>query len=265
MTTILETCKKAQAASVELAKLTSEIKNQALCRMANALEANTDEILKANREDTEAAKAKGMKPAQWDRVALDKRKIETMARCIREVSALSDPVGEIVKMWRAPNGLTIGQMRVPLGVVGIIYESRPDVTSDAAGICIKSGNAVILRGGSDAINSNLAIGEVLRNSLTGTGVPEDAIQVVASTDRSVAEEFMGMRGYVNALIPRGGADLIKTVIEKAKGAVIETGLGNCHVYVEEDADFEKAVPIIINAKCQRPGTCKAADKPLADR
>jgi glutamate-5-semialdehyde dehydrogenase len=262
MTTILETCKKAQRASVELAKLTTDTKNQALCRMANALEANTEEILKANRADTEAAKAKGMKPAQLDRLALDKRKIETMARCIREVSALPDPVGEIVKTWTRPNGLIIGQMRVPLGVVGIIYESRPDVTSDASAICVKSGNAVILRGGSDAINSNLKIGEVLRNSLTGTGVPEDAIQVVASTDRSVAEEFMGMRGYVNVLIPRGGADLIKTVVAKAKVPVIETGLGNCHVYVEVDADLQKAVPIIINAKCQRPGTCNAAEKLL---
>src|SRR3990172_8063014 len=262
---ILEICKKAQAASVTLAKLSTEKKNAALCRMANALEANTDKILEANRLDSGAAKAKGMKSALLDRLALDKRKIETMARCLREVSALPDPVGEIVKTWTRPNGLIIGQMRVPLGVVGIIYESRPDVTSDAAAICVKSGNAVILRGGSDAINSNLKIGEVLRNSLTGTGVPEDAIQVVASTDRSVAEEFMGMREYVNVLIPRGGADLIKTVVEKAKIPVIETGLGNCHIYVEEDADFEKAVPIIINAKCQRPGTCNAAEKLLVHR
>jgi glutamate-5-semialdehyde dehydrogenase len=156
----------------------------------------------------------------------------------------------------------IGQLRVPLGVVGVIYESRPDVTSDAAGICIKSGNAVILRGGSDAINSNLTIGNVLRDALTGTGVPEDAIQVISSTERSVAEEFMRMREYVDVLIPRGGADLIKTVIEKAKIPVIETGTGNCHVYVEEDADLEKAVPIIVNAKCQRPGTCNAAEKLL---
>ncbi|HLC00683.1 MAG TPA: glutamate-5-semialdehyde dehydrogenase, partial [Candidatus Bathyarchaeia archaeon] len=191
---------------------------------------------------------------------LDKRKIETMARCLREVSALPDPVGEIVKTWTRPNGLIIGQMRVPMGVVGIIYESRPDVTSDAAGICIKSGNAVILRGGSDAINSNLAIGNVLRDALTGTGLPEDAVQVVSSTDRSVAEEFMGMRDYVDVLIPRGGAELIRTVVEKAKIPVIETGLGNCHVYVEEDADFDSAVRILVNAKCQRPGTCNAAEK-----
>jgi glutamate-5-semialdehyde dehydrogenase len=259
---ILETCKKARAASVELAKLSAGVKDRALCRMANALEANVGKILAANKEDAETAKAHGMKPAQLDRLALDKRKIENMARCIREVSELPDPVGEVVKTWTRPNGLIISQMRVPLGVVGIIYESRPDVTSDAAAICIKSGNAVILRGGSDAINSNLAIGEALRNSLAGTGVPENAIQVITSTDRSVAEEFMQMRDYVDVLIPRGGADLIKTVIEKAKIPVIETGTGNCHIYVEADADLEKAVPIIINAKCQRPGTCNAAEKLL---
>ena len=258
--TILEICKKAQAASVELAKLRTETKDKALCRMANALEANAGKILEANRVDEEAAKAKGMKPALLDRLALDKRKIETMARCLREVSGLPDPVGEIVKTWTRPNGLIIGQMRVPMGVVGIIYESRPDVTSDAAGICIKSGNAVILRGGSDAINSNLVIGNVLRDALTGTGVPEDAIQVVSSTERSVVEEFMRMREYVDVLIPRGGADLIKTVVEKARIPVIETGTGNCHVYVEEDADFESAVRIVVNAKCQRPGTCNAAEK-----
>lgn len=257
---LIEICKKARAASVELAKLRTETKDKALCRMANALEANADKILEANRLDSEAAKAKGMKPALLDRLALDKKKIETMARCLREVSGLPDPVGEIVKTWTRPNGLIIGQMRVPMGVVGIIYESRPDVTSDAAGICIKSGNAVILRGGSDAINSNLAIGNVLRDALTGTGVPEDAIQVINSTERSVAEEFMRMREYVDVLIPRGGADLIKTVVEKARIPVIETGTGNCHVYVEEDADFESAVCIVVNAKCQRPGTCNAAEK-----
>jgi glutamate-5-semialdehyde dehydrogenase len=156
----------------------------------------------------------------------------------------------------------IGQLRVPLGVVGVIYESRPDVTSDAAGICIKSGNAVILRGGSDAINSNVAIGEVLRDALTTTSVPVDAVQVVASTERKVAEEFMRMREYVDVLIPRGGADLIKTVVEKARIPVIETGTGNCHIYVEEDADLNQAIPIIVNAKCQRPGTCNAAEKLL---
>jgi glutamate-5-semialdehyde dehydrogenase len=259
---LIEICKKARNASTELAKLNGDVKDRALCKMANALEANVENILAANKQDVEVAKARGMKPAQLDRLILDNRKIENMARCIREVAALPDPIGEIVKTWTRPNGLIIGQMRTPIGVIGVIYESRPDVTSDASAICIKSGNAVILRGGSDAINSNLAIGEALRNSLAGTGVPEDAIQVITSTDRSVAEEFMQMHGYVDVLIPRGGADLIRTVVEKAKVPVIETGLGNCHIYVEEDADLEKAVPIIVNAKCQRPGTCNAAEKLL---
>jgi glutamate-5-semialdehyde dehydrogenase len=259
---ILEICKKARAASFELAKLPTETKDKALCKMANALEANADRILSANQKDVAAAKAKGLKSALLDRLALDKGKIANMARCLREVAALPDPVGEIVKTWTRPNGLMIGQLRVPLGVVGVIYESRPDVTSDAAGICIKSGNAVILRGGSDAINSNVAIGEVLRDALTTTSVPVDAVQVVASTERKVAEEFMRMREYVDVLIPRGGADLIKTVVEKARIPVIETGTGNCHIYVEEDADLNQAIPIIVNAKCQRPGTCNAAEKLL---
>ena len=259
---ILETCKKAQAASVQLAKLSAEEKNAAVCKMAEALEANAEKILSANKKDADAAKAKGLKAALLDRLALDNRKIANMARCLREVAELADPVGEIVKTWTRPNGLVIGQMRVPLGVVGIIYESRPDVTSDAAGICIKSGNAVILRGGSDAINSNIAIGEVLRGALAKTAVPVDAVQVVSSTDRKVAEEFMQMRKYVDVLIPRGGADLIRTVVEKASIPAIETGTGNCHIYVEEDADLDRAVSIIINAKCQRPGTCNAAEKLL---
>lgn len=259
---LLEICQKARVASIELAKLSADVKNSALCRMANALEANVDKILVANKEDVEAAKARGLKPAMLDRLSLDKKKIDKMAQCVREVSALTDPVGEIVKSWIRPNGLIISIMRVPLGVIGVIYESRPDVTSDSSAICIKSGNAVILRGGSDAINSNIAIGNILRDSLTGTTVPEDAVQVITSTDRKVAEELMQMRGFVDVLIPRGGADLIRTVVEKAKVPVIETGLGNCHIYVEQDADLEKAVPIIINAKCQRPGTCNAAEKLL---
>jgi len=259
---ITEICKKAKAASVEMAKLSTETKNTALCMMANALEANTNKILAANKADVKAAKAKGLKTALLDRLALDQRKIQTMARGLREVSALADPIGTIISSWTRPNGLIISQVRVPLGVVGIIYESRPDVTSDAAGICIKSGNAVILRGGSDALNSNVAIGEVLRDALAVTNVPVDAVQVVNSPERSVAEELMRMREYIDVLIPRGGADLIETVVEKSRIPVIETGTGNCHVYVEEDADLDKATPIVINAKCQRPGTCNAAEKLL---
>jgi glutamate-5-semialdehyde dehydrogenase len=264
MITILEICQRARSASYEIAKVSGEIKNTALCHMANALDANVDAILAANAKDVEAAKAKGMKAALLDRLALDKKKIAEMAKGLREVSSLSDPVGAIEKTWTRPNGLVIGQLRVPMGVVGVIYESRPNVTSDSAGICIKSGNVVILRGGSDAINSNVAIGNVLRNALTGTGIPADAIQVVPSTDRVAAEEMMGMRQYIDVLIPRGGSDLIKTVVEKSRIPVIETGTGNCHIYVCEDADLKQAIPIIINAKCQRPGVCNAAEKLLVD-
>ena len=232
--------------------------------MAASLEICKDEILLANAKDVEAAKRRGLKLALIDRLALDERKLNGMARCLREVAELPDPVGTIVSTSMRPNGLMIGQMRVPLGVVGVIYESRPDVTSDAAGICIKSGNAIILRGGSDAINSNLAIVEALKAALMDTRVPSDAIQIISSTERSAVEELMQMREYVDVLIPRGGADLIRTVVEKASVPVIETGVGNCHIYVEEDADFGKAVDIVVNAKCQRPGTCNAVEKLLVN-
>jgi len=257
---IKETCVRAKTASVEMAKLSAEAKSAAICKMANALEANVDKILAANQKDVKTAEAKGLKAALLDRLALDQKKVQTMAKELREVSALPDPIGAILSSWTRPNGLIISQVRVPLGVVGIIYESRPNVTADSAGICIKSGNAVILRGGSDALNSNVAIGEVLREALAETHVPMDAVQVINSPDRKVAEELMGMREYIDVLIPRGGADLIKTVVEKSRIPVIETGTGNCHIYVEEDADLEKATPIVINAKVQRPGTCNAAEK-----
>ena len=261
---IKEICQRAKAASFEMGKLSADAKNTALCRMANALEANAEKILAANKMDVEAAKAKGLKAALLDRLALDQKKIQNMAKELREVSALADPIGAILSTWTRPNGLIISQVRVPLGVVGVIYESRPNVTADSAGICIKSGNAVILRGGSDALNSNVAIGEVLRDALSGTNVPVDAVQVVNSPDRKVAEELMSMRQYIDVLIPRGGADLIRTVVEKSRIPVIETGIGNCHVYVDEDADLEKVTPIVINAKCQRPGTCNAAEKLLVN-
>lgn len=262
---ILEICKKAKEASVKLANLSTEVKNRALYMMADALEKNVDEILKANKKDVEASRARGVKEALIDRLILNETRISKMAQCLREVATLPDPVGEIVKVWTRPNGLIIGQMRVPLGVIAVIYESRPDVTSDASGICIKSGNAVILRGGSDAINSNIAIGKVLSKAATDAGIPEGAIQVVPVTERSAAIELMKMRDYVDALIPRGGAGLIRAVIGNAKVPVIETGTGNCHIYIEEDADLEMAIKILINAKCQRPGTCNAAEKLLINR
>lgn len=259
---ILEICQKAKTASIEMAKLSADAKNAALCRMANAIEANMEKILAANMIDIEAAKAKGLKASLLDRLALDQKKVLGMAKDMREVSALPDPIGTILATWTRPNGLIISQVRVPLGVVGVIYESRPNVTADSASICIKSGNAVILRGGSDALNSNVAIVEILRDALSMTNIPVDAIQVVNSPDRKDAQELMKMRQYIDVLIPRGGADLIKTVVETSHIPVIETGTGNCHVYVEEDADLQKATPIVINAKCQRPGTCNATEKLL---
>lgn len=262
---ILNMCKRAKEASYMLAKLSTETKNHALCNMAEALEKNTDRILEANRKDVDAARNRGVKEALIDRLILTGKRISNMARCLREVAELPDPVGEIVKTWTRPNGLIVGQLRVPMGVIALIYESRPDVTSDASGICLKSGNTVVLRGGSDAINSNMAIGKVLSEAAVKSGMPDGAIQVVPITERSAAVELMGMRDYVDVLIPRGGAGLIRTVVENSKIPVIETGIGNCHIYVEKDADLDRAVDIVINAKCQRPGTCNSAEKVLVHR
>ncbi len=257
-----EMAKKAKAASYELAKLPTDVKDKALHSMANALQENVDTIIEANAKDVEASKAKGTKPALLDRLILNRTRVGKMAQCLREVAELPDPIGQIDRTWMRPNGLIIGQVRVPLGVVGVIYESRPDVTSDAAGICLKAGNAVILRGGSEAINSNIAIGKTLSKAALTAGIPEGAIQVVETTDRKAVVKLMRLREYVDVLIPRGGIDLIKVVVDNAKVPVIETGAGNCHIYVEEDADFKMAIDIIINAKTQRPGTCNAAEKLL---
>lgn len=257
---ILEICQKAKNASTQLTKVSADQRNNALLTMANSLERCCNEILEANKKDVEIARAKGVKEALIDRLILDEKRISNMASNLREVAELPESVGEIVKTWTRPNGLIIGLLRVPLGVIGIIYESRPDVTSEASGLCVKSGNTIILRGGSDAINSNMAIGNALRAALEETGLPKDIIQVVPVTDRILAEKLMTMRDYIDVLIPRGGANLIKTVVEKSTVPVIETGTGNCHIYVEQDADLNKAIDIIINAKCQRPGTCNAAEK-----
>ena len=262
---IEEICKTAKNASTQLAKTSTEQRNNALCNMADSLERNCNEILAANQKDVEAARGRGINEARIDRLILDKRRVSSMASTLREVAEMPDPLNEIVKTWTRPNGLIIGQLRVPLGVIGIIYESRPDVTSEASGLCIKSGNAIILRGGSDAINSNMAIGNALRAALEETGLTKDIIQVVPVTERRYAEQLMKMRDYIDVLIPRGGANLIKTVVEKSNVPVIETGTGNCHVYVEEDADLTRAVDIIINAKTQRPGTCNAAEKLLVHK
>jgi glutamate-5-semialdehyde dehydrogenase len=257
---ITEICQRAKVASAELSKVSAEVRNKAIFNMAEALERNCSAILEANTKDVEIARAKGVKEALIDRLIVDKKRVNGMASNLREVAKLPDAAGEIVRTWTRPNGLIIGLLRVPLGVIGIIYESRPDVTSEASGLCIKSGNAIILRGGSDAINSNLAIGNSLRTALEETGLNKNIIQVVPVTDRAQAEKLMTMREYVDVLIPRGGANLIKTVVEKSTVPVIETGTGNCHIYIEEDADLSRAIDIVINAKCQRPGTCNAAEK-----
>ena len=262
---IEEICKKAKAASAELAKTSTEQRNNALCKMADSLEQNSATILEANQKDVKAARARGVKEALIDRLILDKRRVTSMASTLREVAEMRDPLNEIVKTWTRPNGLIVGLLRVPLGVIGIIYESRPDVTSEASGLCIKSGNAIILRGGSDAINSNMAIGNALRAALEETGLTKDIIQVVPVTERTYAEKLMQMRDYIDVLIPRGGANLIRTVVEKSTVPVIETGTGNCHIYVEEDADLTNAIDIVINAKTQRPGTCNAAEKLLVHK
>jgi len=262
---VLEMCRKAKQASVLLAQLTTETNNKALYNMADALEKDAKAIIEANEKDMEASRQKGVKKALLDRLMVNEKRITNMANCLREVAQLPDPIGEIPKVSTLPNGLIVGQIKVPLGVVAVIYESRPEVTSDASGICLKSGNAVILRGASDAFNSNIIIGKVLSQAAVESGVPEGAIQVVPVTDRSVAVQLMTMRDYIDVLIPRGGADLIKAVVENSKVPVIETGIGNCHVYVENDADLERAVDIIINAKCQRPGVCNAEEKLLVQR
>jgi glutamate-5-semialdehyde dehydrogenase len=262
---ILEICKKAKQASYQLGQLSADTKNKALYSMADALEKNSSDMIEANKKDVEASRRNGVKEALIDRLLLNEKRITNMANCLREVAQLPDPIGEIVKTWTRPNGLIIGQLRVPLGVVAVIYESRPDVTSDASGICLKSGNAVILRGGSEAINSNIAVGKVLSQAAVESGIPDGSIQIVPVTDRSAATQLMTMRDYVDVLIPRGGADLIKAVVENAKVPVIETGIGNCHIYVEKDADLTRAGDIIINAKCQRPGVCNAAEKLLVHR
>ncbi|MBM7582313.1 glutamate-5-semialdehyde dehydrogenase [Caldicoprobacter guelmensis] len=265
MSEVLEKAKKAKSAATQLAKLSSSVKDRALEMMAQALEDKVDYIIEANKPDVEAAIRNGKSKAFIDRLTLNEKRIKDMAEGLRVVKSLPDPVGEVVSMWRRPNGLIIGQRRVPLGVIGIIYESRPNVTADAAGLCLKTGNAVILRGGSEAIQSNKAIVEVLVQAAYQAGIPEGAIQLIEDTDRASVRELMRLNGLVDVLIPRGGAGLIKAVIEEATVPVIETGVGNCHVYVDGECDQDMAVKIIVNAKTQRPGVCNAAETLLVDK
>lgn len=250
---------RAKRAARSLNRLGVVEKNEGLRAVAEALLLNKDRMIEANRRDVEAARENGMKESLIDRLTLTDERIEGMAEGIRQILSLEDPVGEIISMKTTPQGMQIGQKRVPLGVIGIIYESRPNVTADAFGLCFKTGNAVVLRGGSDALSSNQEIVQVIREALAKCGLPEDSIQLLLDTSHETAESFMRMNDYIDVLIPRGGAGLIRTVVEKSTVPVIETGTGNCHVYVDEYADPKMAVRIIENAKTQRLGVCNACE------
>ncbi len=250
---------RALNAKYALQKLTATEKNKALLHASEALLSHTEEILSANEKDIKAGKEKGMHEGLLDRLALTETRIVAMAEGLRQIAALEDPIGEIMDTFTRPNGLKISKVRVPLGVIGIIYESRPNVTADAFGLCFKAGNAVILKGGSDALLSNKAITVVLRNALQESGICADALQLIDSGDREITKAFMKMKEYVDVLIPRGGAGLIRSVVENSTIPVIETGTGNCHIYVDRDADLNMAVNIIINAKTQRIGVCNACE------
>ena len=251
--------KQAKAAARRLASLSSEDKNRALGLMADKLEAQSERLLEENKKDLETARDAGLSSSLLDRIALNPGRVRTMAKGLRDIVALPDPVHEIVKMWRRPNGLQVGRMRIPLGVIGIIYEARPNVTADAAALCLKSGNAVILRGGSEAHFSNQAIGEILRQACAETRVPQDAIQVVHIRDHVLVNELLQLEDYIDLIIPRGGEELIRAVVAQSRIPVIKHYKGVCHVYVDKDASLEMAERICINAKVQRPSVCNAVE------
>lgn len=254
--------KAAKSASFELMNLDSGKKSCALCAIADVLIKNTDEILNENQKDLDALSKE--KSAFYDRLKLTKERIEQMAEGVRQVDSLADPVGEVSEMVKRPNGLMIGKKRVPLGVIGIIYEARPNVTVDAAVLCLKTSNVCILRGGSEAINSNKILVKLMKEALVSVGVTENAISLVSDTSRETAAEMMRLNEYIDVLIPRGGAGLIKTVVNTATVPVIETGTGNCHIYVEKSADINMAASIIENAKTTRVSVCNAAESLLVD-
>ncbi len=256
---------RAKEVSRRLDHLGRAQKDQGLRSAADALLEEQDAILAANARDVEAAREKGMAPGLIDRLLLTKERLSAMAEGLLQVAALEDPVGEVISMKPRPNGLLIGQKRVPLGVIGIIYEARPNVTADAFALCFKAGNAVILKGGSDALGSNRAIVAGIQKGLDRAGLPKDAVQLIESSDRETARRFMRMNGYLDVLIPRGGAGLIRTVVENSTVPVIETGTGNCHIYVDGSADLDMALNIIFNAKTQRVGVCNACESLVVHR
>lgn len=262
MTTVLQQAADARVAAIDLAAATRAEKDRALLLMADRLVERSVDIVAANEVDVTNAREGGLSEAMIDRLMLTKLRVAAMAEGLRELAALPDPVGDVVRGSTLANGLELRQVRVPFGVVGIIYEGRPNVTADAAGICLKSGNAVLLRGSGSALSSNAAIVSVLRKAVADSGLPADAIQLLDATTRDSVKELMRARGLVDVLIPRGGASLIKAVVEESTVPVIETGVGNCHVYVDEAADLEKALAIALNSKTQRLSTCNTAESLL---
>lgn len=264
MSELIEKCAKAKEASVRLVSVDTVTKNNALEAIARTLTERANEIIAANNTDIENAKNNGTRQAMLDRLTLTKDRINDIAEGVRQVKSLEDPIGEVIKMWKRPNGLTIGQKRVPMGVIAIIYEARPNVTVDAAALCIKTSNACILRGGSEAINSNKMIMKIMQDAAYEAGIPEGSLNIIEDTSRETATQLMKMNGYIDLLIPRGGKGLIKSVVDNATVPVVETAAGNCHVYVDGDADLDMALSIVLNAKVQRPSVCNAAETLLID-
>ncbi|MCM1200486.1 MAG: glutamate-5-semialdehyde dehydrogenase [Bacteroides fragilis] len=259
MDNLEELGKRAEAAKYQLQTLSAERKNAALQAVAEAFLEREQEVLAANERDRRAGEEGGMRPAMLDRLRLTEERIHAMADGLLEIAKLPDPVGEVLERFDRPNGLHITKLRVPFGVIGIIYEARPNVTADAFGLCFKTGNAVILKGGKEALHSNIAISDIIRETLAAEGITEDALLFITDTDRQVTNAFMKLNRYVDVLIPRGGAGLIRAVVENSTIPVIETGTGNCHIYIDEEADIGKAVPIVLNAKTQRIGVCNACE------
>lgn len=257
--TLMELLTKAKEAKYQVALLPTDVKNKAILAVADALVSNSKDIIAANAIDMEKGKDKGLSLGLLDRLKLDEGRIEGMAEGLRQVASLEDPIGKITEQWTRPNGLKIAKRLVPIGVVGVIYEARPNVTADVFGLCFKTGNAIVLKGGSDALESNKAIVKVIRETLAKENLPVDAITLIEDTTRESTNQLMRMNGYVDVLIPRGGAGLIKSVVENASVPVIETGSGNCHIYVDSDADIDMAISIIENAKTQRIGVCNACE------
>jgi len=264
-TDIKQIAKSARQASLKLASIDTNVKNKALLNMAEGLLKDAGAIKEANKKDIKAAEGKGLSKAMLDRLTVSDKVLKGMADGIKEVVALPDPVGEITRMWKRPNGLLVGRMRIPIGVIGIIYEARPNVTADAAALCLKSGNAVILRGGSEAINSNLAIAKVLQEACKKEGIPETAIQVVPAIERDIMLEMLKLEEYIDLIIPRGGEGLIRFVAENSRIPVIKHYKGVCHIFVDEFADLEMAENVCFNAKVQRPGVCNAMETLLVHK